>query len=97
MIFWKYFPKNFVSSEKSSTFALAFGKTVPDTALKKQEKRVLWQDLHKQKVVVQEASEETHLGKKRTDQFASLIGGKEKKLLNRLKDSRPEQDNDALP
>ena len=37
-----------------------------------------------------------HLGNKRTDQFASLIGGKEKKLLNKLKDSRPEQDNDAL-
>ena len=36
------------------------------------------------------------MGKKRTDQFASLIGGKEKKLLNKLKDSRPEQDNDAL-
>ena len=38
----------------------------------------------------------SHLGKKRTDQFSSLTGGKEKRLLNRLKDSRPEQDNDAL-
>ena len=36
------------------------------------------------------------MGNKRTDQFSSLTGGKEKRLLNRLKDSRPEQDNDAL-
>ena len=36
------------------------------------------------------------MGNKRTDQFSSLTGGKEKRLLNKQKDSRPEQDNETL-
>ena len=46
-------------SKKSSTFALAFRKNegVKSSFCESAKERVLWQDLHKQEVVVQEASE----------------------------------------
>ena len=57
------------NQEKAVPLHSLSGKRYQTPLERRQKERVLWQDLHKQKVVVQEASEETHLGNKRTDQF----------------------------
>ena len=58
-IFRKNIPKSFGSSEKSSTFALAFEKYLANEVTQGKKKEFFEKIYIKQKVVVQEASEKS--------------------------------------